>query len=383
MDFNVPLNKKTFEVTDSTRIKATIPTIQHIIEAKGSVILLSHLGRPKGVTPEFSLKHILPCLQSFFPNVPITFVDDCISTAALDASSHLKPGHILLLENVRFYKEEEQGNIDFAKKLAQLGNVYVNDAFGTAHRAHASTAVIAQFFNPEDRMFGLLMEAEITQANKVLMNALPPFTAILGGAKVSDKIQLILNLLNKVNKLIIGGGMAFTFIKAKGGKIGNSLCELEHLELVNAIFEKAKLNDVKIYLPIDIIAADKFDNQAETQVVDSYSIEDGWMGLDIGPKTINYFSEIIEISKTILWNGPMGVFEMEHFQSGTKEIAYSVAQATQNNNAFSLIGGGDSVAAINQFGLSNKVSFISTGGGAMLEYLEGKEIPGISAIMNK
>ena len=380
VDFNVPLDKKTFEITDDTRIRLELPTINHILDSGGSVILMSHLGRPKGVDPNFSLKHILPYIQNTFKSKKVEFASDCIGESAKNKAAELEPGQILLLENLRFYKEEEQGDPLFAKKLADLGDVYVNDAFGTAHRAHASTAVIADYFSAANRLFGLLMESEITQANKVLINAQLPFTAILGGAKVSDKIQLIENFLFRINKLIIGGGMAFTFVKALGGNVGNSLCEMEQIDLVKNILDKAKEKGVKIYLPIDIVAADKFDNNAETKVVDCYEIPDGWMGLDIGFKTIRYFTEVIESSKTILWNGPMGVFEMSSFQSGTSEIAHAVANATKNNGAFSLVGGGDSIAAVNKFSLANNISFISTGGGAMLEYLEGKDLPGILAI---
>ncbi len=380
VDFNVPLDKKTLAITDDTRIKLELPTMSHILNSGGSIILMSHLGRPKGIDPNFSLKLILPYIQSIFKDIKVDFADDCIGESAQTKAQQLQPGQILLLENVRFYKEEEAGDRNFAQQLAKLGDVYVNDAFGTAHRAHASTAIIADYFSAENRLFGLLMESEITQANKVLINAQLPFTAILGGAKVSDKIQLIENFLFRVNKLIIGGGMAFTFIKALGGNVGNSLCENDQLDLVKNIMEKAKEKGVKIYLPIDIVAADKFDNNAETKVIDCYEIPNGWMGLDIGFKSIRYFTEVIESSKTILWNGPMGVFEMSSFQSGTSEIAHAVANATKNNGAFSLVGGGDSIAAVNKFSLASHISFISTGGGAMLEYLEGKDLPGIIAI---
>ena len=378
VDFNVPLNDK-FEITDDNRIRAAIPTIRKILKDGGSVILMSHLGRPKdGPTNKYSLKYIVPHLSKLL-DTKVEFADDCISQQAVDKSKALKPGEVLLLENLRFYKEEEKGDKEFSKKLASLGDVYVNDAFGTAHRAHASTAVIAEFFPTERKLFGLLMENEINSAERVLQKAEKPFTAIMGGAKVSDKILLIENLLERANHIIIGGGMAFTFFKAQGGKIGNSLVEEDRLQTAKELLEKAKAKNVQIHLPADSIIADKFDANANTKEADNFSIPDGWMGLDIGKKAIKEFSEVILQSKTILWNGPMGVFEMEKFQAGTKAVAEAIAEATQKG-AFSLIGGGDSVAAINQFGFTEKVSYVSTGGGAMLEFFEGKDLPGIAAI---
>jgi len=378
VDFNVPLNDK-FEITDDNRIRAAIPTIRKILKDGGSVILMSHLGRPKdGPTNKYSLKHIVPHLSKLL-DTKVEFADDCIGQQAVDKSKALKPGEVLLLENLRFYKEEEKGDKEFSKKLASLGDVYVNDAFGTAHRAHASTAVIAEFFPTDKKLFGLLMENEINSAERVLQKAEKPFTAIMGGAKVSDKILLIENLLERANHIIIGGGMAFTFFKAQGGKIGNSLVEEDRLQTAKELLEKAKAKNVQIHLPADSIIADKFDANANTKEADNFSIPDGWMGLDIGKKAIKEFSEVILQSKTILWNGPMGVFEMEKFQAGTKAVAEAIAEATQKG-AFSLIGGGDSVAAINQFGFAEKVSYVSTGGGAMLEFFEGKDLPGIAAI---
>ena len=378
VDFNVPLNDK-FEITDDNRIRAAIPTIQKILKDGGSVILMSHLGRPKdGPTNKYSLKHIVPHLTSLL-GTKVEFADDCIGQQAAEKAKALNQGEILLLENLRFYKEEEKGEKEFAKKLASLGDIYVNDAFGTAHRAHASTAVMAEFFPPDRKLFGLLMENEIKSAEKVLRNAEKPFTAIMGGAKVSDKILLIENLLERANHIIIGGGMAYTFFKAQGGKVGNSLVEEDRLQTAKELLEKAKAKNVQIHLPADSIIADKFDANANTNDGDNFSIPDGWMGLDIGKKAIKEFRNVILQSKTILWNGPMGVFEMEKFQAGTKAVAEAIAEATQKG-AFSLIGGGDSVAAINQFGFADKVSYVSTGGGAMLEFFEGKELPGIAAI---
>lgn len=378
VDFNVPLNDK-FEVTDDNRTRAAVPTIKKILHDGGSVILMSHLGRPKdGPTEKYSLKHLVPHLQQLL-GVNIKFADDCIGEQAKQQAAALKPGEVLLLENLRFYKQEEKGDKDFAKKLSELGDVYVNDAFGTAHRAHASTAVIAQFFPAENKVFGLVMENEVKSAEKVLKSAEKPFTAIMGGAKVSDKILLIENLLERADHIIIGGGMAYTFFKAQGGDIGTSLVEEDRISTAKELLTKAEQKGVKIHLPTDSIAADKFDANANTQIVDNKSIPAGWMGLDIGPKAIKEFSDVIQQSKTILWNGPMGVFEMEKFQQGTKAIAEAIAAATQKG-AFSLIGGGDSVAAINQFGFADKVSYVSTGGGAMLEFFEGKELPGIAAI---
>lgn len=378
VDFNVPLDKQ-FNITDDTRIRAAIPTIQKILDNGGSVILMSHFGRPKeGPEEKYSLKHLVPHLKSLL-NVPVEFANDCIGQEAKDKAAALKPGEVLLLENLRFYKEEEKGDEGFAQKLASLGDIYVNDAFGTAHRAHASTAVMAKFFDSNSKMFGLLMNNEVSSAEKVLHNAENPFTAILGGAKVSDKIMIIENLLEKANNIIIGGGMAYTFFKAQGGKVGNSLVEQERIDTASELIEKAKAKGVNLLLPVDSIIADKFAADANTEVSDNNEIPDGWMGLDIGPKAIKAITEVILNSKTILWNGPMGVFEMEKFQQGTKAIAQAVADATQNG-AFTLVGGGDSVAAVNQFGFADKVSYVSTGGGAMLEFFEGKELPGIAAI---
>lgn len=379
VDFNVPLNEK-FEITDDNRIRAAIPTIQKILKDGGSVILMSHLGRPKdGPTNKYSLKHLVAHLQQLLGCVTVDFADDCIGQSAKNKAAALQPGQVLLLENLRFYKEEEKGDKAFAQKLAELGDVYVNDAFGTAHRAHASTAVIAEFFAPGQKLFGLLMENEVKSAEKVLRDAEKPFTAIMGGAKVSDKILLIENLLERANHIIIGGGMAYTFFKAQGGNVGNSLVEEDRIDTAKELLDKAKAKNVQIHLPVDSIIADKFDANANTQEADNRSIPSGWMGLDIGPRAIQAFSDVIVNSKTILWNGPMGVFEMEKFQNGTKAIAEAIAGATQKG-AFSLIGGGDSVAAINQFGYADKVSYVSTGGGAMLEFFEGKDLPGIAAI---
>ncbi|MEO9209906.1 MAG: phosphoglycerate kinase [Ginsengibacter sp.] len=379
VDFNVPLNDD-FSISDDTRMRAAIPTIQKILKDGGSVILMSHFGRPKsGPEEKFSLKHLLPHLKELLPGVKVLFAEDCIGESAQQKSKDLKPGEVLLLENLRFYKEEEKGDADFAKKLSALGDVYVNDAFGTAHRAHASTAVIAQFFSKDKKMFGLLMNNEVSNAEKLMHHSESPFTAILGGAKVSDKIEIIENLLNKANNIIIGGGMAYTFLKAQGNDIGSSLCEEDKLDLANEILEKARAKNVSFYIPVDSIIANKFSNDADTKTVDNNQIEKGWMGLDIGPKAVKDFTQVILASKTILWNGPMGVFEMSKFQQGTKAIAESIADATQKG-AYSLVGGGDSVAAINEFHLADKVSYVSTGGGALLEYFEGKELPGIKAI---
>jgi len=375
VDFNVPLNSE-LQVTDPTRIQATIPTIQKIINDGGSVILMSHLGRPKeGPVDKYSLKHILTTLSTLL-KLPVKFADDCLGADVLAAE--LKPGEVLLLENLRFYKEEEKGDKDFAKKLATYGDVYVNDAFGTAHRAHASTAVIAQYFKG-NCMFGYVMAGELENAEKVLMKSEKPFTAIMGGAKVSDKILIIERLMDKVDHLIIGGGMAYTFIKAQGGNIGNSLCEADKLDLASSILAMADSKGVKIHLPVDSVNADKFDKDANTNVGDIRNIEDGWMGLDIGPKSAMQFAEVIKQSKTILWNGPMGVFEMKKFENGTKTVADAIVAATKEG-AFSLIGGGDSAAAINQFNYADKVSYVSTGGGALLEYIEGKELPGVAMV---
>ncbi len=377
VDFNVPLNDK-YEITDATRINAAIPTIKKIMADGGCVILMSHLGRPKqGHEEKFSLKHLINYLSEKL-NTNVKFADDCIGDSAKNLAAGLKPGEVLLLENLRFYKEETKGDEDFAKKLASLGEVYVNDAFGTAHRDHASTAVIAKFF-PENKLFGYIMENELKNIDKVLSEVNRPFTAILGGAKVSGKIEIINQLMNKVDNFIIGGGMMFTFIKVMGGNIGNSLIEDDLLKVAIDTIEKAKEAGVNFYLPVDSIISNEFSNEADKKLSNSYDIPDGWMGLDIGPKTCKKFADVIEKSKTILWNGPMGVFEMPNFETGTKYIAEAVAEATQNG-AFSLIGGGDSVAAINKYNLKNKVSYVSTGGGAMLEYIEGKELPGVMAI---
>jgi phosphoglycerate kinase len=380
VDFNVPLDKKTFAISDDTRMRAAVPTIKKILGDGGSVILMSHLGRPKeGPEEKSSLKHLVKHLSELLGGINVLFANDCIGKEAIDKAAALQPGQVLLLENLRFYKEEEKGDEAFAEKLSKLGDVYVNDAFGTAHRAHASTAVIAKFFPAEKRMFGLLMEAEIISAEKVLHNAEKPFTAIIGGAKVSDKILIIENLLNRATDIIIGGGMAYTFEKAQGGHIGNSLCEDDRLDVARELLKKADAKGVCLHFPSDSVIADKFDANALTSNAPSNNIPDSWMGLDIGPNACEQFTNVIKRSKTILWNGPMGVFEMEKFQHGTRCIATAVAEATQDG-AFSLVGGGDSVAAVNQFGYSDKVSYVSTGGGAMLEYFEGKELPGIAAV---
>ena len=410
VDFNVPLNDK-YEITDDTRIRAAIPTIKKILADGGSVILMSHLGRPKdGPTEKYSLKHLVPHLTALINApagqgadtksangqaaatqataksvdrqagaTPVAFATDCIGEPATKAAAALKPGQVLLLENLRFHKEEEKGDKAFAQQLAKLGDVYVNDAFGTAHRAHASTAVIAQFFPKDKRMFGLLMESEVNSAEKVLHQAQKPFVAIIGGAKVSDKILIIENLLERATDIIIGGGMAYTFFKALGGNIGKSLCEDDRLDTARELCAKAEKKGVRIHLPADSIIADKFAADASDSSAPSNNIPEGWMGLDIGENACEQFTNIIHHSKTILWNGPMGVFEMEKFQRGTRGIARAVAEATQKG-AFSLVGGGDSVAAVNQFGYADKVSYVSTGGGAMLEYFEGKELPGIAAV---
>jgi phosphoglycerate kinase len=379
VDFNVPLNDK-LEITDDNRLRASLPTIEKILAGGGSVILMSHLGRPKdGPADKYSLKHLVPHLSTLLKEKTVFFANDCIGEQAYLTAGMLKGGEVLLLENLRFYKEEEKGDRGFAEKLSKLGDVYVNDAFGTAHRAHASTAVIADFFAPDKRMFGLLMEKEVVSAEKVLHSGAKPFTAIIGGAKVSDKIMIIENLLEKATDIIIGGGMAYTFMKAQGGHIGNSLCEDDRLTVASELLKKADAAGVNIHLPSDSVIADKFDAAAQVSVAPSNNIPSGWMGLDIGEHACNQFTNVIHHSKVILWNGPMGVFEMEKFQHGTKAIAKAVAEAT-DKGAFSLVGGGDSVAAVNQFGFADKVSFVSTGGGAMLEYFEGKELPGIAAI---
>jgi phosphoglycerate kinase len=401
VDFNVPLDKKTLEVTDDTRIRGALSTINKILKDGGSVILMSHLGRPDGVPQEkYSLKHVIPALQKLL-GITVKFADDCAGDSASTLSSGLKSGEVLLLENLRFYLEEEgkpklpenvtdeekkaakealkKKQKEFTARLASYADCYVNDAFGTAHRAHASTALIADLFSTENKMFGYLIVSELDAMDKVLKAAKKPFTAIMGGAKVSDKILVIENLLPHIDNLIIGGGMTYTFIKAKGGKIGNSLCEADKLDLALSILEKAKIHKVNVYLPVDAVNADKFDAEAATSKTRIDQTPDGWMGLDIGDESVKIFSEVIGKSKTILWNGPMGVFEMPKFAAGTSAIARAIADATAKG-AFSLIGGGDSVAAINKNKLADKVSYVSTGGGAMLEYIEGKELPGIKAI---
>ncbi len=401
VDFNVPLDKKTFEVTDDTRIRGALPTIKKILNGGGAAILMSHLGRPDGKAQEkYSLKHVLPAIEKNL-GLKVKFASDCIGEEAKKLAAELKAGEVLVLENLRFYEEEEgkayslaedasdeqkkeakarvkESQKNFLKTLASLANCFVNDAFGTAHRAHASTSLIVQHF-PNDSMFGYLIESELNAMDKVLHSNEKPLTAIMGGAKVSDKILLIENLLNRVDNLIIGGGMTYTFIKAQGGKIGKSLCEEDKLGLALEILKKAKEKGVNVYLPVDAINADAFDANANTQQSKIDETPDGWMGLDVSSETIKKFSEVIENSKTILWNGPMGVFEMEKFSNGTKAIAQSVAKATEKG-AFSLVGGGDSVAAVNKLNLANKISYVSTGGGAMLEYMEGKELPGVKAI---
>lgn len=376
VDFNVPLDSE-FQITDDTRIKAAVPTIQKILNEGGSVILMSHLGRPKGGPEDkYSLRHLITHLSSVF-NLDVKFAKDCIGADAEAMSSALKPGEILLLENLRFYDEETEGDVDFAKKLAAHGDIYINDAFGTAHRAHASTSIIAQFF--EDKGCGFVMQAELDNAQKVLDNAQKPYTAIMGGAKISDKILIIERLLEKVDNLVIGGGMAYTFFKAIGGQIGNSLVEADKLDLANELIKKAKDLGVNLMLPIDSVIADAFSNDAKTQICMNTSIPDGWMGLDIGPEAAEVFCQSIKESKTILWNGPMGVFEMPKFSAGTKAVAEAIVEATKGG-AFSLIGGGDSAAAVNTLGYGDDVSYVSTGGGALLEYMEGKVLPGVAAL---
>lgn len=378
VDFNVPLNDH-FEITDDTRIRAVLPTIQKILNDGGSAILMSHLGRPKsGPEEKFSLKHLVPHLSKKL-QTPVKFANDCIGAQAIELAGRLAAGEVLLLENLRFYEEETQGDRVFAQALSRLGDVYVNDAFGTAHRAHASTAIIAGFF--KDKMAGLVMQAELENASKVLQNPERPLTAIMGGAKISDKILIIEKLLDKVDNLIIGGGMSYTFFKALGGRIGNSLVEENKMDLALDLIQKAKVKGVDLMLPKDSVIADSFSNEANKQIVDNYAIADGWMGLDIGPEAREVFSIAIRKSRTILWNGPMGVFEMENFAQGTISIAEAVVEAT-NNGAYSLIGGGDSAAAVNSLGFGDQVSYVSTGGGALLEYMEGKVLPGVAALGN-
>jgi phosphoglycerate kinase len=378
VDFNVPLDEN-FKVADATRIAAAKPTIDKILKDGGAVILMSHLGRPKGVEAKYSLKHIVDEVAKII-DVPVKFVSDCVGEVAEKASADLKMGEVLLLENLRFHVEEEKGDEVFAEKLSKLGDVYVNDAFGTAHRAHASTTIVAKFF-PENKCFGSLLAQEIISIKKVLEDSEKPVLAILGGAKVSSKITIIENILDKVDHLILGGGMSFTFVKALGGKVGNSICEDDKQELALEILKKAKEKGVKVHIPVDVIAADDFNNDANTQICDIDKIPDGWQGLDAGPKSREIFNKVVLESKTILWNGPLGVFEMENFAKGTIALGNSIAEATKNG-AFSLVGGGDSVAAVKQFGFEDKVSYVSTGGGAMLESLEGKTLPGIEAILN-
>lgn len=401
VDFNVPLDKKTFEVTDDTRIRGALPTIKKILNDGGAAILMSHLGRPDGKPQDkYSLKHVIPAIEKNL-GMTVKFAPDCVGDEAKKLAAELKPGEVLLLENLRFYEEEEgkpyslaedateeqkkeakakvkESQKEFVKKLASLADCYVNDAFGTAHRAHASTALIAAHF-PGNSMFGYLIESELKAMDKVLKAPEKPFTAIMGGAKVSDKILIIENLLERVDNLIIGGGMTYTFIKAQGGQIGKSICEDDKLELARELLAKAKAKGVNVYLPVDAVNADAFDANANTDYSKIDQTPDGWMGLDIGPETVKLFRDVILKSKTILWNGPMGVFEMDKFAKGTSEIAKAIAEATANG-AFSLVGGGDSVAAVNKNSLAHKISYVSTGGGAMLEYMEGKELPGIKAI---
>ncbi|RTZ09187.1 phosphoglycerate kinase [Flavobacterium sp. GSP6] len=378
VDFNVPLDEK-FNVTDATRIEAAKPTIDAILAQGGSVILMSHLGRPKGVEEKYSLKHILKTTAEIL-GVSVQFASNCIGSEAKAAAEKLQAGEVLLLENLRFHSEEEAGDVAFAKELASLGDIFVNDAFGTAHRAHASTTIIAQFF-PSEKCFGLLLAKEIESLNKVLKNSEKPVTAVLGGSKVSSKITVIENILDKVDHMIIGGGMTFTFVKALGGKIGDSICEDDKQELALEILRLAKEKGVQIHIPVDVVAANAFSNDAQTQIVDVKAIPDGWQGLDAGPKSLENFKKVIMDSKTILWNGPLGVFEMENFANGTITLGNFIAESTANG-AFSLVGGGDSVAAVKQFGLEDKVSYVSTGGGAMLEMLEGRVLPGIAAILD-
>lgn len=378
VDFNVPLNDQ-FQVTDLTRIKAAIPTLKKILNDGGSIVLMSHLGRPKeGPADKYSLRHIVNSIEEQLGH-PVQFVNDCVSEEAFSKSAALKAGEVLLLENLRFYKDEEKGNEAFAQKLSEHGTVYVNDAFGTAHRAHASTAVVAKFFTTEKKCFGYVMAGEVASINKVLTSAEKPFTAIIGGAKVSDKILIIEQLMNKANNILIGGGMAFTFIKALGGQIGKSLCEEDRLNIAKELIEKAKAKGVNLYLPSDAVVADNFSNDAAFKTCSITTIPEGWMGLDIGPESVKQYGEVIKASKTILWNGPMGVFEMSNFENGTKQAAYDIVEATQAG-AYSLIGGGDSVAAINKYNLSSQVSYVSTGGGALLEYIEQGSLPGVEAI---
>ena len=377
VDFNVPLDEN-FHVTDTTRIEAAKPTIDKILADGGSVILMSHLGRPKGVEAKYSLKHIVKTASEIL-GTEVLFASDCVGDIAESAAKNLQPGQVLLLENLRFYAEEEAGDVAFAKQLASLGDIYVNDAFGTAHRAHASTTIIAQFFECK-KCFGALLTKEIESLNRVLKNSEKPVTAVLGGSKVSSKITVIENILDKIDHMIIGGGMTFTFVKALGGKIGDSICEDDKMELALAILKIAKEKGVQIHIPVDVVAADAFSNDANTQIVDVREIPDGWQGLDAGPKSLEAFGKVIMESKTILWNGPLGVFELPAFANGTITLGNYIAESTANG-AFSLVGGGDSVSAVKQFGLEEKMSYVSTGGGAMLEMLEGRTLPGVAAIL--
>ena len=377
VDFNVPLDDN-LNVTDDTRIQSAKKTILKVLEDGGSCILMSHLGRPKAKEPEFSLKNIVSKLEDVL-GLDVLFSTDCIGAQATQMAKELKPGQVLLLENLRYHKEEKEGNMSFAKALSELGDIYINDAFGTAHRAHASTSVIAQFF-PQKKCFGYLLEQEIISIDKVMTSGEKPVLAILGGAKVSSKITIIDNILDKVDHLIIGGGMSFTFIKAQGGSIGDSICEDDKMDLALEILDQAKAKNIEVHLPIDVLAADDFSNNANTKILPVCNIQDGWQGLDAGPESIKQFHDIVTQSKTILWNGPLGVFEMESFSGGTIAIGNAIAEATKNGS-FSLVGGGDSVAAVKQFGFQDKVSYVSTGGGAMLESLEGKTLPGIAAIL--
>ena len=378
VDFNVPLDED-FNVTDDSRIKAALPTLSKLIQDKAKIILMSHLGRPRGVESKFSLSHIIDCLQSIL-EVNISFSENCIGEKVMSSIKDLKNGEVLLLENLRFHNEEKSGDYNFAKQLSNLGDVYVNDAFGAAHRSHASTSIIAQFF-PKEKYFGLLLKNEVENLEKALNSPKKPFTAIIGGSKISGKIDVITSLLDKVDNLIIGGGMAYTFVKAMGGNIGNSLVELDKIDLAKSIINKVKNKDVKLLLPIDSVNASVFSNDSSICFSEIIDVQDGYMGLDIGEESARLFSEVIERSKTIIWNGPMGVFEMSNFENGTKKIGESICKSTKNG-AFSLVGGGDSVAAIKKFEMENQVSYISTGGGAMLEYLEGKDLPGVKAIIS-